>query len=83
MRFDWDADEDVDQDDFARFQQCYTGEGDPDGLYDHDACRCMNSDRLSEPVLDIDQYDFEAFHACASGPVVDAAVECDDLLDLP
>ena len=77
LRFDADGDGDVDQDDFAAFQSCYTGTG--AGGYDCDACRCMNSDGD----LDIDEDDYIAFEDCASGPDAPADVSCDDALPLP
>lgn len=81
LRFDWDNDGDVDQDDFAYFQRCFTGTGDPMGVFDFDACRCMNTDGDS----DIDTADFNAFAACAatSGPDIPADITCDDGLFNP
>jgi len=76
LRFDADADGDVDQEDYAVFQACYTG---ADGTYDCPACRCMNSDEDT----DIDEDDYGPFEACASGPDVAADVTCDDGLPLP
>ena len=73
LRFDADGDDDVDQDDFAAFQLCYTGTG--ASGFDCDACRCMNSDGD----LDIDDDDYIAFEACASGPDVAADPDCDGL----
>jgi len=57
-----DDDDDVDQDDFGRFQICFTnvGGGVPPG------CECFNRDGNS----DIDGADFEAFSKCWSGPNV-------------
>lgn len=79
IRFDADNDGDVDQADFAVLQACYTGAGDPEGIFDADACRCVNSDGDS----DIDVDDVTAFEACASGPGVVANVDCDNALSPP
>ena len=76
LRFDADADGDVDQADFAVFQACYTETG---STYDCPACKCMNS---NEDVA-IDGDDYGPFEACASGPDVPADVTCDDGLPLP
>ncbi|UCD27549.1 MAG: hypothetical protein JSV03_10570, partial [Planctomycetota bacterium] len=60
---DADGDGDVDQDDFAMFQVCYTGGATPvpsDPLY----CMCFDS----EGDNDIDNDDFTAFQNCATGP---------------
>jgi len=67
---DVDGDGDVDQDDFAQFQLCYTagGGGVPDG------CTCLNTDGDG----DIDSIDYMAFENCASGPAVAANPACDD-----
>jgi len=67
---DADGDSDVDQDDFAKFQLCYTGGsgGVPDG------CVCFDQDEDD----DIDDDDFTAFQNCASGPYVPANTACDD-----
>jgi len=67
---DSDGDGDVDQDDFAAFQACYTGTGGgvPDG------CRCFNTDGDD----DIDSTDLGKFEDCASGPAIPADPTCDD-----
>jgi len=67
---DADGDEDVDQDDFAAFQLCYTGPGGgvPDG------CDCFDNDADG----DIDTTDLGDFENCASGPAVPADKTCDD-----
>jgi hypothetical protein len=59
---DADEDGDVDQDDFAQFQLCYTGTGGgvPEG--------CVCFDRANDS--DIDDDDFSEFQKCASGPNV-------------
>ena len=76
LRFDADGDGDVDQDDFAVLQACYTGAS---GTYACPTCRCLNADTDS----DIDSDDLEAFEQCASGPDVPAEVTCDDALPPP
>jgi hypothetical protein len=76
-RFDRDNDGDVDQDDFAVFQVCFTGG--VGSIVDPDTCRCMNSDGDE----DIDQIDLIGFEACARGPMIEADDTCDDLLAPP
>ncbi len=68
---DFDTDGDVDQEDFGRFQVCYSGPGvtQPDP-----ACRGA---RLDEDD-DVDQADFALFQSCASGPNVPADPTCAD-----
>jgi hypothetical protein len=83
VRYDADTDGDVDQEDFAVLQLCYTGADDPGGVYDFEACRCMNSDGATEDPLDIDASDVAAFQACGSAPGVAATAACDDGLDPP
>jgi hypothetical protein len=83
LRFDADDDGDVDQLDFSVFQACFTGANDPAGIYDCQACRCMNSDNDTPTDTDIDGDDLAAFEQCASGPGVAADVTCDDLLAPP
>jgi hypothetical protein len=73
-RYDLTNDDDVDMDDFAALQRCYTGENDPNGKYDIDACACLNSDGDT----DIDVADFVAFTACASAAGVKADENCDN-----
>jgi len=60
---DADSDGDVDQDDFAIFQICYTG---ADGGVPSDPvyCECFDSDNDN----DVDGQDFTAFQDCATGP---------------
>lgn len=62
IRFDDDGDGDVDMDDFAVFQACYTGTSTtiPSGC----SCFDTNADGM------IDATDFAAFEACATGPDV-------------
>lgn len=61
---DADDDGDVDHDDFAFFQLCYTGQGGgvPAG------CSCFDRDLTDPP--GIDAYDFAAFKNCVTGPKV-------------
>jgi len=60
---DADSDGDVDQDDFAVFQICYTGVG--GGIPSQpDYCQCFNRDADN----DVDSDDFTAFQDCATGP---------------
>jgi hypothetical protein len=73
---DGDCDGDVDQDDFARFQLCFSGSSPntyPTGLN----CYCYDKGSDS-PDNDIDSLDFDAFQICASGPNVPANPTCDD-----
>lgn len=76
LRFDRDADGDVDHTDFALLQVCYTGDGDTLGLFDQPACFCFDTNND----LDVDQTDLLAFEGCASGPGVAADETCDDSL---
>ena len=71
-RYDLDGDTFVDMDDFAAFQRCYTGDGDPTGTFAADTCGCLNSDGD----MDIDLTDLVAFQACASGSGVAADPGC-------
>jgi len=75
LRFDVDDDGDVDQEDFATFQSCYTGAS-GQGTFDASACWRMDADDN----LGVDASDLEAFEACASGPDVPADPACDDTL---
>ncbi len=64
---DYDGDEDVDLDDFGRFQQCFTGPGVQAGT----ACRCYDrNDATGAPGGDgdVDLDDFAWFRNCATGP---------------
>jgi len=69
---DADGDGDVDQDDFAAFQICYTGPG--GGVPDD--CSCFDNDADG----DIDTTDLGDFENCASGPAIPADPACDDLV---
>jgi len=71
---DADGDHDVDMEDFAAFQQCYTGSG---GTATVD-CRCFD---MPEPLVgdgDIDQSDLVLFLRCGSGAGVEANPDCGD-----
>ena len=61
-RADFDRDDDVDQDDFGRFQQCYSGEN----RYCTPECAYADLDGDT----DVDQWDFKLFAACFAGPRV-------------
>ncbi|MHC4442043.1 MAG: hypothetical protein ACYTF1_04675 [Planctomycetota bacterium] len=61
---DTDEDGDVDQDDFASFQICYTGSGGGVPLN----CECFNRDSDN----DIDHEDYVKFQDCAGGPNIPA-----------
>ncbi|UCD30097.1 MAG: hypothetical protein JSV03_06390 [Planctomycetota bacterium] len=63
---DVDNDDDVDQDDFAEFQQCFTGDegGVPAG------CECFNRDNTADTNQDIDLDDYDHFQNCATGPAI-------------
>ncbi|HOA72966.1 MAG TPA: hypothetical protein PL151_19140 [Phycisphaerae bacterium] len=67
---DFDQDHDVDQEDFGRFQACYTGEGIPQNLPECAGAR-LDADN------DVDQADFEIFFTrCLSGPGKPADTAC-------
>jgi hypothetical protein len=63
---DPDRDNDVDQEDFAVFQACFTGAagGVPAG------CECFDRDSAGAGDGDIDEDDWDAFQLCATGPEV-------------
>ncbi len=65
---DADRDGDVDMDDFAVFQGCYTGPG----RRSSGACHCF--DHSADGAIDATE--FMAFKACASGPGVPANTAC-------
>ena len=72
-----DADKDGDagdQRDFAFFQRCITGFGDPAWSFDRIACSCFDTD----DDLDVDNDDLAKFILCASGPDVPGDPSCDD-----
>lgn len=59
---DFDDDGDVDMNDFAVVQRCYTGSTPAPGAYDPAACFCADRDGNSA----IDEFDFNAFRDCAT-----------------
>jgi hypothetical protein len=67
---DADGDGDADQNDFGKFQACFTGAG-PTTL--DPGCECFDRDGDD----DVDEDDWGAFEACASGPDVPANPACD------
>ncbi|GMU22541.1 MAG: hypothetical protein AMXMBFR13_26260 [Phycisphaerae bacterium] len=73
IRFDADGDGDVDQEDFAAYQLCYSVAGLGAG------CECFDADGDT----DVDSNDLGAFEACASGPDIMADETCDDGTVLP
>lgn len=70
VRPDFDADGDVDLEDFGYFQKCLSGAGVPQTRPE-----CQNA-RLDED-LDVDGADFAIFQACFSGPDLPADPWCD------
>lgn len=66
---DYDLDLDVDQEDFAHFQRCYTGTDVP-----QDDPACWNA--LLDGDSDVDRDDFLVFQACRSGPGLPATDDC-------
>jgi len=73
---DADGDGDVDQDDFAAWQLCFSGPGGGPVL---GPCECFDVDGPGElPDGDVDQADYAWFETCASGPDVPADAGCDD-----
>jgi hypothetical protein len=66
---DFDADGDVDQEDFGHFQRCYSGSG----IVQTDPT-CANADMDRDN--DVDQVDFELFQRCISGPDVPSNPNC-------
>ncbi len=82
---DADRDTDVDQIDFALFQRCFTGEGDPGEMFNVTLCNCFDRDDVNQdgfrPSIDgdndVDGTDMDAFEACASGPGIAANITCD------
>jgi hypothetical protein len=72
---DIDADGDVDQQDFAEWQKCFTGE---DVQEIQPLCGCFDRDNGGVGDGDIDGDDLVAFEACSSAPEVPADPACDD-----
>ncbi|UCD27580.1 MAG: hypothetical protein JSV03_10730, partial [Planctomycetota bacterium] len=72
---DADCDGDIDQDDFAVFQQCYTGAGNsyPSTPFQ---CKCFDYGEDNPGDGDIDSFDYDAFQSCATGPNVPAGGPC-------
>lgn len=68
---DADGDGDVDQEDLAVMQTCYTGQS---GFLDPVLCSCYDANTDNR----ISQVDLLSFEACASGPGVPADPGCDD-----
>lgn len=72
---DFDDDGDVDADDFAFLQLCFTGQNGgillPPGI----DCSCAD---LDKDQLDVDQTDLTYFELCASGPGIPAEIGCAD-----
>ncbi len=67
---DFDLDDDVDQEDFGRFQVCLTGPG----AYQSDpACRAA---RIDDGDADVDGDDTLLFLQCLSGPGIPAELDC-------
>jgi hypothetical protein len=60
---DADNDGDVDQDDFAEFQVCYSGTAPHPDTPEY--CRCFNREGADN---DVDDNDFTEFEKCAGGP---------------
>ncbi|MHC4800029.1 MAG: COG1470 family protein, partial [Planctomycetota bacterium] len=70
---DADGDGDVDQNDFAQFQRCYTGLGGGLANNPNYDCACVDWDND----LDVDDNDFSEFQKCASGPNIPVAGDPD------
>jgi hypothetical protein len=71
---DIDNDGDVDQEDFAHFQNCYSGAGPVPA--EPEFCFCFDRDNGGIGDGHIDQSDWAAFEACASGPHIPADPTC-------
>jgi hypothetical protein len=69
---DADNDGDVDQDDFATFQICYSGTAAHPDTPEY--CRCFNREGADN---DVDDSDFGEFNKCASGPNIPVAGDPD------
>ncbi len=70
---DTDGDGDVDQADFAVFQDCFSGEG---GLVSG-LCACFDRDLTGASNGQVDVDDWMAFERCASGPGIAYDPTCD------
>ncbi len=73
---DIDGDADVDQEDFALLQQCYSGSGVAHPTADA-FCSCLDRGADIPGDGDIDNYDVSAFENCTSGPGIPADACCD------
>lgn len=69
---DINGDTDVDMDDYARFQRCFTGFGNT-GAFNAEDCNCLDRDNDD----DVDEVDFQAFMNCATRSGVAADAGCD------
>jgi hypothetical protein len=77
-RFDADGDGDVDLNDFAEFERCYTGNGgSPQAPLYPPSCECFDWGGLIKNG-NINNEDFGAFQFCASRDQVAANPACDD-----
>jgi hypothetical protein len=65
---DFDKDGDVDQEDFAHFQRCVSGTGNPP------TSACLNADLDGDG--DVDQADFNIFFGCLAGANLPPPAEC-------
>lgn len=70
---DVDNDADVDMDDFAVFQRCYTGPSPAPGVYKPANCRCFDRYPFGAPDNAIDHEDFNLFTQCATRSGVPAS----------
>ena len=68
---DFDGDNDVDQEDFGRFQRCLSGSGVPENDPACDRAR-LDGD------TDVDDDDLDILHGCLSGPNVPVDPNCTD-----
>jgi hypothetical protein len=75
LPYDVDRDGDVDHQDFAVFQRCFTGPDDLLGELSTGVCQLFDGDEDA----DVDEEDFVLFDACVSGPEVPADPTCDDV----
>lgn len=70
---DADGDGDVDQNDFAIFQVCFTG---PSGALLNEPCRCDCYDRNNDE--HVDGADYARWMNCVTGPGIAVNPDCDD-----
>lgn len=71
---DVDDDDDVDMDDFAVFQTCFTGPVGP--LVQPGICHCFDRDNGGQGDQDVDGDDFVQFKNCVSGPAIPVNQAC-------